>query len=256
MKTTIGFAVAALALGGFAVLGNGCSSTSTSSGPSDSGPATDSGKVKPDGGGTVDSGPEAPACYDIADAIIGLNGEGAPKAAQNVCQPADIVAFRATCFGASDAGAADAGGACDDLIKANPACATCLGFPAADAGTFPSPVLIPVDKQNVSVNIAGCLAAVTAGVDDACKLSFTQSSNCEGSACSSCGDADFSACIDYADADPAGCTNSVPVDSTCATAINASGSDATLKAKCIPAATGAKFDDYYALVAKTMCGAP
>lgn len=252
MKTTIGLAVAALALGGFTILGNGCSSSSTTE-VSDSGTTPSDGGKKDSGQVDTDSGPDAPACYDIADAIIGLNGEAAPKAAQGVCQPADITAFRASCFGDSDA--ADSGGACDDFIAAHAACATCLSGGGADVGSFPSPAIIPVDKSNVSVNIAGCLAAVTSGVDDACKLSFTQASNCESSACSSCsGDTDFSACLDYADADPAGCTNSVPVDSACATSINASGSDATLKAKCIPTAANAGFDDYFQLVATTMCG--
>lgn len=253
-KKTIGLAAAALAISGFAVLGNGCSSSSSST-TTDGGSEGDGAVVHKDAGGGTDGGgtTEAPACYDLADAQIGLNGETAPKAAQGVCTSTEISDFFGLCLGESDA--ADAGGACSDYIDAHANCASCiLGPQTADAGAFPVPALVFVSSTSVSVNVPGCFAAVTTGVDDTCRLAFSENSTCIESACASCEDADFDACTTYADADEAGCSSAVPVDSTCSDAINASASDTTLAAKCTPSAASPGFQDYYTTVVTTLCG--
>ena len=162
-KKTIGLAAAALAISGFAVLGNGCSSSSSST-TTDGGSEGDGAVVHKDAGGGTDGGgtTEAPACYDLADAQIGLNGETAPKAAQGVCTSTEISDFFGLCLGESDA--ADAGGACSDYIDAHANCASCiLGPQTADAGAFPVPALVFVSSASVSVNVAGGAIGTASG---------------------------------------------------------------------------------------------
>ena len=76
LKKSIGLTAAALALGVVGLMANGCSSTSTSSGPSDSGPAGDTGPKKDSGPSGGDSGPAAPACYSDVGVSIPRRGIG------------------------------------------------------------------------------------------------------------------------------------------------------------------------------------
>ncbi|MGH7280781.1 MAG: hypothetical protein ACRELY_04605, partial [Polyangiaceae bacterium] len=82
LKKSIGLTAAALALGVFGIMGNGCSSSSSlvAAGGGDSGPGKDSGVIK-DSGPTPDGG--GPTCYDTTGEFTYIFG--APVAHQNVC---------------------------------------------------------------------------------------------------------------------------------------------------------------------------
>jgi hypothetical protein len=255
LKKSIGISAAALA---FCVVGfaaNGCSSSTTVTETADTGTGTgsDSGVKDSGGGGNTDSGPIAPACYDVADAV-GLQTASAPVAHQNVCTTQNISDYVTACLTAPDSGSSDpdaAAQACDAFYAAHPACGLCIGGPdSADAGAYPFPVIVPVSQTEVIPNTVGCIAALSSGTD-ACKLSFTEEQNCEGSACTSCtSDSDFSACTTYADQDTSGCPSFFPVDSTCTTAINA-----VTSAQQTSCGSGASdFNTAYTAVATILCG--
>ncbi len=264
MKTTIGFAVAALALGGFAVLGNGCSSSSSSAGPDDAATGKTDGKVVHEA--STDDGGDVPACY--ADNGVSIPW-GAPVLHQNMCDAGQIQAYYDNCLTAPDpdAGvadaAADAGTPCDNFILANVGCASCILGPlkVPDAGTAPTTIPAPVvynGSDYVFLNIAGCLGAIS-GADAACQSSFANAQTCAALDCEGCvADDDnkntaTNACENY-DLSSGACATSYPVDSTCATTINGV-SDADATAKCGLAASG-KFEDAFKGIAKAFCGAP
>jgi hypothetical protein len=254
LKKSIGISAAALAFGLIGVLANGCSSSSTTV------VAGDGGQTGGDTGvhdsGTVvlnDTGAPPPACYDVADAV-GLQTASAPVAHQNVCTSALISGYVTACLSAPDAGASDpdaAAAACDAFYAANPACGLCLGGPdSADAGTYAFPAIVPVSQTSVIPDTVGCVAALSAGTD-ACKLSYTEEQNCEGSACDSCtSDSDFTACLSYADTDTSGCPSFDPVDSTCTAAIAAVTS--AQQTSCGVGSTD--FNTGYTAVATILCG--
>jgi hypothetical protein len=262
----------------------GCSSSSTTGGngaaEGDSGSKSDSGKAKTDGGkttgdggavvigkdgGTIshfdgggsDGGPitlgdggvlDAPACYDVADAVS-LTDVGAAVAHQNVCNTTQISGYLTACVGS---GATDA--TCTPFMTANAACSTCIGGPSTSGATgYDYPVLVPIDSAgDVVANVAGCFAALSTG-DATCKTNFPALIECEQSACTTCSsDADNSACLDYADADTAGCPSFVPVDDACNSALTTSQASGANQTAC--GAAAADFDTAYTAVAGTLCG--
>lgn len=265
MFKKIGFIAAALALCAVGVFANGCSSSTTSSvGPTDDGGNTtkDSGPVKDSGPGAGDSGPAT--CYDISTAFA-LNF-GAPVAYQGVCTPTQVAGYITACFSPGTTAT------CTTFVDANPNCAICIdgSGPAADSGVvfdagpnydgglanIPYPVVVPVDQNsnNAVSNIDGCIAALTTGTTDACKLADDRLSNCIESSCSSCtaGDnAAQTACLNAAQADTSGCSSTYVVDSTCQTALTAS--QTANAAAC--GANATTFQDQFTAVANTLCGA-
>jgi len=260
LKKSIGLTAAALALGVFGIMGNGCSSTSTSGGPSDSGTTGDTG-VKKDSGSGGDSGPGAPACYSDVGVSIPW---GPATLHQNVCSPAQIQGYFDVAFGGTDA--ADAGGAYTDFVLANVPCVQCIIGPlnpatvpdaGASSGTTPAPVTYDGSAYSF-LNISACLAAIS-GADATCQSSFANAQDCAELDCEGCVASDdangtqTTACVNY-DLNSGACSASYPVDSTCATTINGV-SDADAQSKCGISSSGT-CEYGFKGIATAFCGAP
>jgi hypothetical protein len=245
MKKIIGMGVAA----GFAVVAVVACSSGTPVGPSSSssGGGTDAGPdVKKDAPVVV---PEAGTCYDDTNAK--QFATAAPAKGQAKCTGTMVADFLAACLGSGGSQAA-----CDDFLKGmtvpgTKACGGCLLGPnqqGDDPKTFPQPVLISVG-DSVFLN-GGMCDALAVGAPGDCAEKAGNEAICLLTTCETCETADRTACInDSAAKDP--CKSALTTQA-CDDAVKAG--QATADAKC--GASGATFEQAFALMGAFICGAP
>ncbi|MEO8877447.1 MAG: hypothetical protein ABI461_17765 [Polyangiaceae bacterium] len=171
-----------------------------------------------DGGTTTADGGAIEACYTEGDALI-LTSAG-PVAHQNKCNATQIASVLAGCFGGAATTAT-----CNTALTGAPGCGQCILGSLPDGGIAPaSPVTVPVDSAgDVEANLQGCAAALSTG-NATCKSNFENQFVCEETVCgNNCADqASYDSCLNFASTDPGSlCLNDLPLDSTCADALNA-----------------------------------
>ncbi len=263
LKKSVGIVAAALAFGVIGVLGNGCSSSSTTVTSGDAaatdGAKKDTGTI---GGGDATTGGDT-ACFDASSVLSFTTAPLAPAANQGKCTNAQqITDFFTACITQGDAGGDPdaAGAACDNFIAANAACSLCVaGFSAPDAGTPPAspwPALLEINQTgNVVPNVAACLAAISTGTDT-CKSNYANDDLCLESGCGACSATDYSACATAESTDPTStCLTNNPLDSACQAALNGvSQTDADSKcAASTQIQSETDFQNVYSIVAGTLC---
>ncbi len=248
MKKIIGIGVAA----GFAMVavlacssGGGQASSSSSSG----GGGTDAGPdVKKDAPVVV---PDAGTCYDDTNAKAFATAP--PAKGQNKCTGTMVADFLAACLGSTGSQQK-----CDEFLKGTgaagagtKACGGCLLGPnqaGDDPKTFPQPVLISVG-DSVFLN-GGMCDALAVGAPGDCADKAGNEAICLLTTCETCETADRAGCInDSAAKEP--CKSALNSDA-CNNAVKAA--QATADAKC--GASGATFEQAYALMGAFICGAP
>ncbi|NOU30818.1 MAG: hypothetical protein HOO96_23205 [Polyangiaceae bacterium] len=248
LKKYIGL-VAAAGLAGAVALA--CTTTTSSTSSSSSGGTPDSGAVdsgKKDTGVTPTDGGGG-GCYDDTNAKAFATAP--PAKSQNKCTGTMVADFLGACLGSGGSQAK-----CDDFLKGTTvpgtkACGGCLLGPnqtGDDPKTFPQPVLISVG-DNVFLN-GGMCDALAVGAPGDCADKAGNEAICLLTTCETCETADRAACInDSAAKDP--CKSALTTQA-CDDAVKAG--QATADAKC--GASGATFEQAFALMGAFICGAP
>ncbi len=250
LKKYIGL-VAAAGLAGAVALA--CTTTTSSTSSSSSGGTPDSGAVdsgKKDTGVTPTDGGGG-GCYDDTNAKAFATAP--PAKGQNKCTGTMVADFLAACLGSTGSQQK-----CDEFLKGTgaagagtKACGGCLLGPnqaGDDPKTFPQPVLISVG-DSVFLN-GGMCDALAVGAPGDCADKAGNEAICLLTTCETCETADRAGCInDSAAKEP--CKSALNSDA-CNNAVKAA--QATADAKC--GASGATFEQAYALMGAFICGAP
>jgi hypothetical protein len=249
----------------------GCSSTTTSGGPEDSGTTNvgDTGSTgihdsgAPPGDSTTppgdssggDSGPLA--CPPSSTSSFAAQTYVPAVAHQGACTGAAIAQFVMAC-GDNSTNLADGGGSCADWQTSNVSgggadgggtgtvCGSCIFAPMNNGATWTDPDMF------FSPNYAACIQLTDTTSGSACAAAFNNAGGCEGVACDSCpgtGANDFGNCVNAADQ---GSCNSYA--STEATACKSDFADGGAVNTCTPGAATGKQDPDLTYIATLICG--
>ncbi len=120
---------------------------------------------------------------------------------QGVCTPEAILGFIDACLQVNSDEAS-----CNAFTSANPACASCIGFPA---GGMLQPVLV-AGEVFVLPNVTSCEALVQG--KPACAAEATNLNFCAYNSCSFCGDFEFEGCVQFSQGI---CSELFPVSDSC-----------------------------------------
>lgn len=232
--------------------------------------AKDSGTVKKDGGSSVldagqvvdddaatDSGPTAvdggtdgstAVCAPVDVSTFTASWKGPNALHQNACTSTQLAAVVAACatdgFDPTN---------CATVKQANLGCATCL-ITDESAATY-GPIV--TNNAGVSLNIAGCVAAVTSTGASGCGGKVQAATQCEEAACDAVcpiTDATSSSAYDqcHSDAQAGGCAAYDAATSCLDTELADDGGAAA----CNPVVTNGTFDEYATAYGKLFCMTP